>query len=559
MKGLADISIRTTWMAILAIFTLLVMGVGALGVYGNHSSRQSFDIFDRIHVQQSSALNRAYVDMLRARVEMSRAAQLIERPSFDRPGPVIDSAEALMASAAESFEEFRAINALPEQQEAIEALSRSFQSLFNTGLQLQLTSLRDEDVEGWRAFRSRVSEMSETFMQSADQFFVTSRAQGEALTDRSNALSRAFDIAIGGAILACLLLVGFMLWWVTRYLTRPIHGLLRRFRSMGDGDLSTPVETRGRNEIGRLFEGLGELRQSLADTVLRVRGSSDSVVAHVDRMSAGNRELAFDTDRQSSALEQTSASLEELSRTVSANADHARRASELTDDASHQAQRGGDVMQRMTANMGGIESSSRQVAEVIGMIDHIAFQTNILALNASVEAARAGQHGRGFSVVASEVRSLAERSAGAADDVRKLIESCDAQVAEGVQLVSQAEASMTHIATSIGEINVFMSDIASASGEQREGIDQVGTAMGEMAQVTTHNRERAREASDVAEWLSTEAQRLREGVASFTMAEGDRLEAPVQPALDRQGNDVFVEEDEWRDTEPSPRELAMPS
>ncbi|WP_110669811.1 methyl-accepting chemotaxis protein [Salinicola halophilus] len=518
MKGLADLPIRTTWITTLAIFTLLVVGVGGIGVYGNEASRTSFATFDRIHVRQSSALNDAYVAMLRARIEMSRAAQLLERPSFDRPGPALDEAATLLESAARSFEAFAAIDALPEQEASIEALSRGFESFLGTGLRLQLSSLQDGDIDGWRAYRSRVSEMSAAFVESAEAFFTISRAQGEALAAQSNALSRTFDVAIAGAIVACLLLVGFMLWWVTRYVTRPIRGLLERFSRIGAGDLSTPIEPRGRNEIGQLFAGLGELRESLASTVLEVRGSSDVVATHADRVTTGNRELAADTDRQSTALEQTAAHLGALTQTVSDNADHARRASELTLKAEQEAKNASGEMQRMTETMNGIERSSGEVREMIGLIDHIAFQTNVLALNASVEAAHAGPHGRGFSVVAAEIRTLAERSAGAARDVRGLIETSDSRIAEGAGLASRVETIMARVVDSAGEINTVVGDIAAASSVQREGLDELNAAMTEMSQVTAQNRERASVASETAERLDAEAERLRQEVASFTLA-----------------------------------------
>ncbi|MBZ9537760.1 Tar ligand binding domain-containing protein [Modicisalibacter tunisiensis] len=518
MKTLDNLSVRATWTAVLAVYSLMVLSVGALGLYANHYSRQTFGTLDQIHVEQSSALDRAYIDMLRARVAMDRAAALLAKPSFDRPGPVIEQAKTLLTGASQAFEHFQSIPPQPGQAKATEALAKRFQSLLNTGLSLQLMSLEDSDVSGYQSGRSRVSAMSQAFMASADDFFTTSRQRGNALVSAFNAMSVLLDIAIAGALLVSLVLGGLMLFWVARHVTRPLRDLLVHFAQMRDGDLSHPVGARGTNEIGRLFLGLEELRHNLASTVNGVRNSGEAVHARVRDLAQGNAELSDDTECQATSLEETATSLDQLTTTVAHNADNANRASDLAANTAHQAYDGGRVMDEMTNTMRGIEEGSRRVGEIVTLIDTIAFQTNILALNASVEAARAGSQGRGFAVVAGEVRNLAGRSATAASQVRELIDDSDQRVEAGVQLAGRAGRTMQAIVEAIGQVSELVGEIANASHEQSRGLEQVNTAVAEMESVTLGNRRRALQASEIARTLQSDADRLRDSVARFRLA-----------------------------------------
>ncbi|MBZ9560409.1 MULTISPECIES: methyl-accepting chemotaxis protein [unclassified Modicisalibacter] len=527
MKTFDNLSVRMTWIAVLAVFCLMVLSVGALGLYANHFSRQTFGTLDQIHVEQSSALDRAYIDMLRARVAMDRAAALLAKPSFDRPGPVIEQAKTLLAQASQAFERFQAIPPQPGQVEAAEALAERFQSLLNTGLSLQLMSLEDGDVEGYQSGRSRVSKMSDTFMASADDFFMTSRQRGAALVETFNAMSVLLDIAIAGGLLVSLVLGGLMLRWMARHVTGPLRDLLAHFTRMRDGDLSHPVETRGSNEIGRLFLGLEELRYHLASTVSGVRNSGEAVHERVRELAQGNAELSDDTERQAASLEETAASLDQLTTTVAHNADNANRASDLAASTADRAGDGGQVMDEMTVTMRGIEEGSRQVGEIVALIDNIAFQTNILALNASVEAARAGSQGRGFAVVAGEVRNLAGRSATAARQVRELIDDADQRVEAGVRLAGRAGRNMQEIVEAIGQVSDLVSEIANASHQQSRGLEQVNTAVGEMEGVTQGNRRRAQQASEIARTLQRDADQLRDGVARFRVDIGTPAAIPA--------------------------------
>lgn len=517
MKRLDNMTVRVSWTLVLTVLSLMLIGVGALGLYSSHYSRQAFSTLNQVNVEQATALNRAYIDMLRARVEMDRAAQLIRTPSFDRPGPVLEQAEGLMHSAETAFQHFLETPVQPEQAEAVETLKLNFQSLLSTGLALQLMVLKDGDAGAYGSGQSRVSDMSQAFMNSADAFFDASATSGQSLSDTFARVSSWLNITIAVAITATLLIAGLVLWGVTVNVIRPLQRMIEHFRRISTGDLSQAIETRGNNEIGQLFHELGQMQRSLADTVMRMHTSSGTVLDRAQRLASGNHELSSRTQQQSAALEQTAASLDELTTTVAYNAENARQADRLVDSATHKAREGGTVISEFVTTMGDIHDRSERISEIIGLIDSLAFQTNILALNASVEAARAGEHGKGFAVVAEEVRSLASRSANAAHEIRQLIDASRASVERGSALSVRASHSMQTIVTAIQEVNALMDQIARASEEQHCGIDQLNQAMGQMEAVTQQNAQLVEHATQDARSLEDEAWQMRDHAARFTI------------------------------------------
>ncbi|WP_275445889.1 MULTISPECIES: methyl-accepting chemotaxis protein [unclassified Halomonas] len=521
MKALDNMTVRFSWMLVLTAFSVLLIVVGAMGLYSNHFSRQAFGTLNQLNVEQTTALNHAYVDMLRARVEMDRAAELIRVPSFDQPGPVIERAEALMKSADAAFERFLAVPSQASQQEAVETLSQRFQSLLNTGLSLQLMVLEDGDFSGYRSGQARVSEMSQAFMESADAFFQASQLSGNALVEKFHRSSGWMDRAIAVAVALALVLAGLVLWGVTANVIRPLRRIGEHFEHIAQGDLSKPLAHRRDNEIGRLYQGLSAMQQSLAATVAHVRHSSQEVHDGTHHIVSGNDDLSSRTEQQSAALVETASSMDELTATVTQNADNARQASRLAANASQTAQQGGQVVGHVVDTMRDIDHSARQMADIIGVIDEIAFQTNILALNASVEAARAGEQGRGFAVVAGEVRALAGRSASAASQVRELIQASSEKVANGTALVDRAGQTMQDIVSEIQRVNDIMEEIAAASSEQSHGINQVNQAIGQMERVTQQNVQLVQEAAEASQALEQAAVTLRDSVAHFRLAESD--------------------------------------
>ena len=309
--------------------------------------------------------------------------------------------------------------------------------------------------------------------------------------------------------------VGALLF--SRSVVRPIGQAVQVSQAVAKGDLTAATPSAGRDEIAQLLNALHDMQGSLAGVVQRVRTNANSVAGASAEIAMGNNDLSMRTEEQASALEQTSSSMEELSSTVQANADNARQASQLAADASVVAVRGGDVVSEVVSTMRGINDSSKQIADIIGVIDGIAFQTNILALNAAVEAARAGEQGRGFAVVASEVRSLAGRSAEAAKEIKQLISASVERVEQGSAMADQAGETMTEVVQSIRRVTDLMGEINAASSEQASGVAQVGEAVTQMDQATQQNAALVEEMAAAAGSLSSQAQELVQAVAVFKL------------------------------------------
>jgi methyl-accepting chemotaxis protein len=307
--------------------------------------------------------------------------------------------------------------------------------------------------------------------------------------------------------------------FATLSITRPIHRAVEVAECVAEGDLTTPIRVAARDETGRLLAALQRMQASLGRMVGAVRENADGVATASAQIAQGTNDLSSRTEEQASAIEQTSASMEELGSTVRGNADHARQASELARAASAVALEGGEVVGQVVATMKEIDESSRRIAEITGVIDGIAFQTNILALNAAVEAARAGEQGRGFAVVASEVRSLAQRSAAAAKDIKSLIESSVERVRHGSELVTRAGATMQAVVGSVQRVTEVAGEISHSSAEQSAGVAQIGEAVTQMDQATQQNAALVEESAAAAESLREQARRLLQAVSVFRFAD----------------------------------------
>ncbi|KQV90571.1 chemotaxis protein [Massilia sp. Root351] len=328
------------------------------------------------------------------------------------------------------------------------------------------------------------------------------------------------------AAAACVLAVGFGLW-ITRTITGPLGEAVRVARTVAGGDLSSEIEVRSQDEVGQLLQALKEMNGSLRNIVSEVRSGTDAIAGAASEIAQGNLDLSGRTEQQASALEETASAMEELSATVSQNAEHARQARERAQDASCVAAGSSSVVEQVVATMDAISASSRQIGDIIGVIDGIAFQTNILALNAAVEAARAGEQGRGFAVVASEVRTLAQRSAAAAKDIKHLIDASTASVASGGKLAQQAGATMHNVVTSVAQVAVSVSEIASASAEQSSGLAQVNQAVVQMDETTQQNAALVEQAAAAAQALQDRAAELARLVSVFRLNAGDGMHGPA--------------------------------
>ena len=364
----------------------------------------------------------------------------------------------------------------------------------------------------------KLSEIS----QSKEEMAAASAADAE----RRYGAVRVMMLALVAGSLAAGLGIGL---WITRSLSRQLGGepayAAEMAGAIAAGELSRKIALR-EGDSGSLLHAMETMRRALVGIVGQVRTGTDTIATASNQIAAGNLDLSSRTEEQASSLEETASSMEELTATVKQNADNARQANGLAVSASEVAQKGGAVVAEVVGTMASINESSRKIVDIIGVIDSIAFQTNILALNAAVEAARAGEQGRGFAVVASEVRNLAQRSAAAAKEIKLLIDDSVGKVDAGGKLVDQAGATMTEIVHSIARVTAIMSDIAAASAEQTAGIEQVNTAITQMDEVTQQNAALVEEAAAAAGAMQEQAAALAEVVGIFKL---DRqVAAPIK-------------------------------
>ncbi|MET3131154.1 methyl-accepting chemotaxis protein [Oxalobacteraceae bacterium GrIS 1.11] len=348
-----------------------------------------------------------------------------------------------------------------------------------------------------------------------------------AATDAAAALSHAnwLAIIIASAVIAGVAGMGLML---AHKLVSALREAVKIAQTVAAGDLTYAIVVKSRDETGQLLQALKDMSNSLVQIVGRVRSGTDTIATASGQIASGNLDLSSRTEQQASSLEETASSMEQLTSTVKQNAANARQANQLAESASDVALQGGAVVSQVIETMSSIDASARKIVDIIGVIDGIAFQTNILALNAAVEAARAGEQGRGFAVVASEVRNLAHRSAAAAKEVKTLISNSVEQVDAGSKLVNQAGATMDEVVASVKRVSSIIGEITNAGQEQSSGIEQINQAITQMDAVTQQNAALVEEAAAAAASLQDQASTLAQVVSAFKI---NLAHAPARPVL----------------------------
>ena len=316
--------------------------------------------------------------------------------------------------------------------------------------------------------------------------------------------------------------------FITRTITGPLQDAARLAKTIANRDLTTVIDSKAHDEPGQLIHALKIMQDNLVTTVNSIKHSAETISVASSEVASGSADLSMRTESQASSLEETASSMEELTQTVRQNAESARQANQLVVSASDHAIKGGQVVDQVVETMGAIKESSRKIVDIIGVIDGIAFQTNILALNAAVEAARAGEQGRGFAVVAAEVRNLAQRSAGAAKEIKALIGDSVEKVDAGSKLVDEAGTTMNDIVTSVKHVADIMGEITAASHEQSTGIEEVGRAISQMDEMTQQNAALVEEATAAAESMREQATRLTQMVAVFKIEQGAASMSAIQ-------------------------------
>jgi methyl-accepting chemotaxis protein len=352
------------------------------------------------------------------------------------------------------------------------------------------------------------------------------RQQGLASVDQSAAAYRNVRLVAAALVAAGLIIAILAGYWLLRAITRPLDRAIRVARQIADGRLGINMKNLGGGEFGKLLAALRAMDGQLSSTVHRIQASAESVSTASGQIASGNMDLSSRTEEQAASLEQTAASMTQLTETVKQNAENAKQANELASSAAGLADTGNEAVQAMVGTIEEVSNSSTRISDITGVIEGIAFQTNILALNAAVEAARAGEQGRGFAVVASEVRTLAQRSASAAKEIKELIGSSVTLIENSAKQASQVGTTMGDVRQSIRNVSQIVAEISNASDEQSRGIDQIGTAVSQMDQMTQQNAALVEEAAAAAQSLQEQARELTDAVSYFKFAGG-----AAQPAV----------------------------
>nr|WP_316643412.1 methyl-accepting chemotaxis protein [uncultured Roseateles sp.] len=358
------------------------------------------------------------------------------------------------------------------------------------------------------------------YLAAIDEF----QAHERELAATAIADSQAESVRVKSLLLLLALASGVMgatsAWFITRSVTHPLRRVAAATKSIADGDLSQRIDVEGRDEVSEVMSSLEQMQGSLGAMVSQVRLSTDSISTASGEIAAGSLDLSSRTEEAASSLQQTAAAMEQITATVKQSEASSKTASTLAVSAAEVAARGGQVVSRVVATMDDINSSSKRIVDIIGVIDGIAFQTNILALNAAVEAARAGEQGRGFAVVAAEVRSLAQRSAQAAKEIKTLIGDSVDKVGQGSQLVGEAGQTMSDIVSSVQRVSTIIEEITGAASEQSMGIGQVNTSVTHLDQMTQQNAALVEESAAASDSLRAQAHVLADVVRRFKLPEG---------------------------------------
>ena len=517
-----NLKLATKLVASFAAVLLLSASVGLFALFQLDRVNQTATDLTRQALPAARTLQDIKYQLQRHRAQMTQhllAATPAEAEGYEKSMPVlwdtVTKDHAAYAQYAKTPEEQQLLSEIGTDLKsyathaaAILQLSRELQS------EQAAYQLRGDSLKVTLAIQTRLDALDKINAARTEAF----NAAGDELF--ANAQWWIIGLLIGSVVIGLGLALG-----IARAVSRPLQHAVKLAQQVAAGNLGSHIEVHSRDETGQLLQALKDMNTSLLQIVGEVRQGTDSIATASSQIAMGNQDLSARTEEQASSLEQTAASMEELTATVKQNAASAQQANQMASAASQVAVRGGAAVSKVVQTMSDINASSRKIVDIIGVIDSIAFQTNILALNAAVEAARAGDQGRGFAVVASEVRTLAQRSASAAKEIKQLIDASVTKVEEGNGQVEQAGKTMEEIVHSVRRVTDIMGEITAASHEQTAGIEQVNQAVTQMDQMTQQNAALVEEAAAATDALQGQAAALSKVVSVFDLGQATALAA----------------------------------
>lgn len=534
---LTNMKIRTGLLLVLGLFSAALWAAVCMAWLDARQSGKAMDAVIALSDQQIEPLHDTERLMLTALVKMDNAYINLQRGDQIKANDYTRKASAALAQAKNTINAYRAANGSNGAGDPLAARVLDAYANYSNVLTSREEALYDVSLDAYVAATSNAEQADTMFEATLREVIQHAERKRDDLRTASSRRSTMAVYLAGALFVLSLALTVF--YWVLfeRVLLQPLRTAGHHFDRISGGDLSTPINGISNNEIGVLLSALQRMQHSLRETVSVIRQGTNDVHDSAQHIARGNIELSSRTEQQAAALEETAATLEQLSAAVKQNAGNTQHTTQLARDAANNATQGGEIVSRIVNTIGRVSESAHKITDIVGVIDGIAFQTNILALNAAVEAARAGVQGKGFAVVATEVRSLALRSAQAAKEIKILIEDSVARVKLGSEQVMHAGQTMQQIVASVNDVMHTMNQVSTATSEQAEGIEQVSLAVIQMDQSTQQNGLLVEQTATAAEALRTQADRLVESVSLFQI-DGEQWSAAQ--AVRQSGNSRFL-------------------